>query len=373
MNQSTLPPGRAGAAPPAGQSAGTHVAVSAASATIVPAVRLATNAPATSLQQLTIEPLLVEGDGSALQVSWSEVMLGQQRTRGCRVSAVAGHTVSLLIEQGPYRKPVTGSGSAEVTAIPLAPAGTRGSLLARDETTGAYARFEWTWLPPSEGKARARVPSTAKRVRDRSVIKGKSEDAQQGNAQTTFFGQAAWGQRFAFVLDVSGSMLGARWNRCIREISQTLEGLIPEREFFVILFSNGTFEPPTQTGWTRAQPEAVKAVIEWLRNYSPDGGTMPRPALERAFALSPKPDALYFLTDGIFSDPTPDEIVRMNGQTSGLLDALRSLFGARSSTTTALYTLALDLAADDSVLKRMAQDSGGSYAQVSSAESAQNG
>ena len=43
--------------------------------------------------------------------------------------------------------------------------------------------------------------------------------------QATFFGVPSLAQRFAFVLDMSGSMVVGRWSACVRQLAGALEGL----------------------------------------------------------------------------------------------------------------------------------------------------
>lgn len=336
-------------------------------------------ARALSDQPLCIEPIGADNNDASLSVAWHPVQLGAQRSLGCVVRAPAGRAVSVLVEQGAYRKKLSGTEFVELTAIPVAAAGTEGSLTVCDEAGAAIAQFGWVWQPPGAAQ-RPQVPSLKNpELRKQSApaqhVKGTqaTRTAAAGAVTTTFFSQAAQGQRFAFILDMSGSMAGPRWAACLRELTGALQALSGQAEFFVLLFSDHLQQPPGQLDWTMAHPDVVKAVIEWMGEIQPVGGTMPGPAFERVFALSTRPDALYFMTDGIFEDCTPADVARLNGSgTASKLGALmlgmgRSLFGkGRDQPATVIHTIALDEAGSAAVLKQIAKDSGGQYGYVSS-------
>jgi len=249
----------------------------------------------------------------------------------------------------------------------------------RDETGAAVAQFGWLWQPPGARK-RPQVPDVpqqrapAQLAKTSQVAKqGAKRGAAAGSVGTAFFGQAAEGRRFAFILDMSGSMAGARWAACRRELTSALQALSGQAEFFVVLFSDHLQEPPGQLDWTMAHPDVIQSVIAWMEAIAPAGGTMPAPAFERVFGLSVRPDALYFMTDGQFNDCSAADIARLNG--SGTFSALgamarglgRALFGkSADQPTTVINTLALDDDASASTLRQIAQDSGGDYAHVSS-------
>ena len=168
-------------------------------------------------------------------------------------------------------------------------------------------------------------------------------------------------------------MQGRRWATCQRELSGALQALSGQAEFFVVLFSDHLEEPPGQLDWTMAHPEVIAAVIEWMGHVQPKGATMPAPAFERVFRLSARPDALYFMTDGEFSDCTPADVARLNGSgTASRLGALamgfgRALFGKGSvQPATVINTIALDDSGGGAVLQQIAEQSGGQFDHKSS-------
>jgi hypothetical protein len=106
---------------------------------------------------------------------------------------------------------------------------------------------------------------------------------------------------------------GKRWETCKRELLSALSGLPNSAEIFVILFSDVTAEPPGQTGWMKARPEWTKNVADWTSAIQPGGGTLPKAAFEKVFSLGERPDAIYFLTDGQFSDISSVDLKKLCG------------------------------------------------------------
>jgi hypothetical protein len=390
MKPTQPPPGQSPSAPPPG-AVPPAPALPAAAPGIAPA-RAPARAPASVApapvqtrtarppgdEPLAIEPIGAVNNDASFGVEWRPVQLGAQRTLGCVVSAPAGHSLSVVIEQGAYRKTLSGTDSVALNAIPVAGSGTEGTLTVRDDTGTAVAQFSWLWQPPGSRKRpqvrelpQQRAPAQLARTTQTAKQAAKSA-SPAGIAATTFFGQAAHGSRFAFILDMSGSMEGARWAACQRELTGALQALSGQAEFFVVLFSDHLQEPPGQLDWTMAHPDVITAVIAWMQAVTPGGGTLPAPAFQRVFALAARPDALYFMTDGEFNDCTAADIARLNGSgTSSKLGALarglgRTLFGKSDPPATVINTIALDDASAASTLRQIAQDAGGEYAHVSS-------
>src|SRR6185436_16300237 len=84
-----------------------------------------------------------------------------------------------------------------------------------------------------------------------------------------FFGQVAEGQRFAFILDRSGSMEGKRWTACTQQLERALRALPSHVEFVVVLFATTKIEPPGQTDWRKADRSTVDSVIGWVGRIRP--------------------------------------------------------------------------------------------------------
>jgi hypothetical protein len=94
------------------------------------------------------------------------------------------------------------------------------------------------------------------------------------------------------------------------EVLRTLQSLTRESQFHVIFF-NSKPEPQPVAGWLPGG-QGVAQVLPWLRTISARGGTNPTPAFEMALRLSPRPDAIFFMTDGIIPPSVPGEVADLN-------------------------------------------------------------
>jgi hypothetical protein len=348
--------------------------------------------PLQTPQNLGIDPVAADTNDPRLGFEWKSRAIGSNHTWGCVVSAGQGEALSVRVTQLPYDRTLRGVGSVELTAIPVAAAGTRGTFTARNESTGAVAEFGWTWSPfePRHAAARSKTapagaaaPAPAKRafattVPAEALREAMALQAQAGgvSAQKAFFGMQASGRRIAFVLDMSGSMVGSRWQKCTQELAGILWGLDPGFQFYVVLFSDRLEVPPGQEGWTQADPERKAVVLSWLAGITPSGGTYPRPAFERLYSLSVRPTTVFFLTDGqFFGGFTAEDCARLQNtppptEEGGLLSRLRDrLFGrdeAPQGEKAVINTITLDDAASAPVMQQISAESGGQYTHAKS-------
>jgi hypothetical protein len=328
-----------------------------------------------------IEPELSADSDASLLFEWHLRELGSNRTWGCKVTAADGHAIAVKLSQPPYERSLQGEGIVELVAIPVAAPGTKGSLSARDEVTGATAQFSWVWRQASNGRpakpkapaARAK-PAAAKKNTTQSAARNTTAQTQAVHdanvtAPQAFFGMSITGNRVAFILDKSGSMSGGRWNACARQLQAALTDLQEGTQFFVVLYSDSLTEPPGQRGWNTATPARVGAVIEWLNRIHPEGGTEPRPAFDRVFRLPGRPQSIYFLTDGEFSGFGAEECQRLQryGSTSKFGAAIGTVarwFSPSASTPdspVAINAVTLDDGSSGEVLQNIADSSGGRY------------
>jgi hypothetical protein len=129
--------------------------------------------------------------------------------------------------------------------------------------------------------------------------------------KATFMGVEAVGRRFLIIADRSGSMSGPKYQRLCDEIAQTLQGLKSGAKFYVILYDS-TATPYPERRWLSGRQDAAK-LVQWLNNMGANGLTNPLPAFEIAFTqLRPRPDAIFFMTDGLFAPDVADVIPMMN-------------------------------------------------------------
>ncbi len=95
--------------------------------------------------------------------------------------------------------------------------------------------------------------------------------------------------RIVFVVDASGSMIGA-FRAVIAEVERTLRQLDSRQSFTVLLFQGDlVLSPSTLKGGLRpATPAAVDSVVEWMREANPKNKSNPSKALREAFSLDPQ-------------------------------------------------------------------------------------
>jgi len=119
-----------------------------------------------------------------------------------------------------------------------------------------------------------------------------------------------------FLLDKSGSMMGAPIETAKAVISRALHGLGPDDTFQLIAFASGT-EAMTDRPLP-SSPEAVAAAERWLHSLSGSGGTEMLSGILAALHPSADPRRLrmvVFCTDGFIGNE--EEIVRAVERTRG--------------------------------------------------------
>ena len=123
-----------------------------------------------------------------------------------------------------------------------------------------------------------------------------------GGAGTSFFGISSKGTRFCYIVDVSGSMQqGERLPSAIAELTRSLKKLPDFARFNVLFYSSDVQEPSTQRGWNTARASTVRRMVKEFQSIQARGGTIPKPAFEKAFQLKPLPEVIFFMTDGEIS------------------------------------------------------------------------
>lgn len=201
--------------------------------------------------------------------------------------------------------------------------------------------------------------STLRSEADRSAtLTGAGEadatlSASGGGA--SFFGVAARGSRFAYVLDVSGSMTqGTRLSDLRRAIVSSIENLAIDTHFAVFLYSQNAIAL-SESGWVRAGDHQKAFIERRIDSIEASGATNPVPAFQLAFSLKPLPDAVYFMTDGLI----PED------QQAGLMGLLVRTFrdGERR---VPIHCIAFDSDESEPFMRRLAQSTGGSFTHVKS-------
>jgi len=136
-----------------------------------------------------------------------------------------------------------------------------------------------------------------------------------GSGGASFFGIEAQGSRFVYIVDVSGSMsVGGKIQSLRSELARSVNDLVGNSQFLIVPFSSEARAIGGKNAWTEATDRNKRAIGSSIEALNADGGTNPSPGFLVAFALKPKPDAIYFMTDGEFSPEVVKEIAAMNRQ-----------------------------------------------------------
>jgi von Willebrand factor type A domain len=135
----------------------------------------------------------------------------------------------------------------------------------------------------------------------------------------SFFGLEASGKRFAYIVDRSGSMNSlirsgemSRWELTQIELIRSVQGLSAGAEYFVVLFSTDMKPLFGGSEWIKGTKGNKRLTASAMMASNANGGTDPEDAFRLVFSLEPKPDAIYFMTDGEFNSNVPGRISQMN-------------------------------------------------------------
>jgi hypothetical protein len=171
-----------------------------------------------------------------------------------------------------------------------------------------------------------------------------------GGGAAKFFGVEATGTRFAYIVDTSGSMQGQKIQTLRIELLESINALLEHMAFQVVFFSTDSMPMGGKVKWTTASDVAKKWAADQAALQQAYGGTNPLPAFQLVLEMSPRPDAIYFMTDGLFDANQVPEIARLNKR------------GRRVQ----IHCIGFDIqdrAAED-LLMQIAEDSGGQYHSV---------
>jgi hypothetical protein len=132
----------------------------------------------------------------------------------------------------------------------------------------------------------------------------KSLGAGQGSAE--FFGVKAGGRRFVFIVDSSNSMRGQKFAEAKEELMYAVRRLDKTQSFYVIFFDQDAlrmFTTDKQTPEDRPVPATganIQKLQRWLPTVENERRTDPYDAVK--FAVEMRPDAIFILSDGQFTD-----------------------------------------------------------------------
>jgi hypothetical protein len=135
--------------------------------------------------------------------------------------------------------------------------------------------------------------------------RGLGEAGEGLGGATTFFGVRSKGRRFMYVVDNSNSMGNGKFETACFELMKSVSQLGPKQQFYVIFFSDTAyplFYPKSAKDWVPATSSNQVLFEAWLKTIELCLQTRGEEAMERAFTM--KPDVLYLLGDGAFTDKT---------------------------------------------------------------------
>jgi hypothetical protein len=132
----------------------------------------------------------------------------------------------------------------------------------------------------------------------------KNVGGGQGSAE--FFGVKAGGRKFVFVVDSSNSMRGEKFKEAKEELLYAVRRLDKTQAFYVLFFDqdalrmfvDGDNEPETRP--LPANVPNVRKLEKWLPTVENERRTDPYDAMK--IALEMRPDAIFILSDGQFTD-----------------------------------------------------------------------
>ncbi len=160
-----------------------------------------------------------------------------------------------------------------------------------------------------------------------------------------FFGAEATGSRFVYIVDTSGSMsFGGRIERLRDELTKSIDGLMENAHYLPITFSTGAIPLGGEVRWLQANERNKRSSRREVMAIQSGGGTNPAPAFHLAFQLRPRPDAIFFMTDGEFPDQVAGEIERLNAEHRVPIHSI--CFMSREA---------------EALMRRIARESGGTY------------
>lgn len=134
-----------------------------------------------------------------------------------------------------------------------------------------------------------------------------------GGGGASFFGVEAQGSRFVYIVDVSGSMgVGGKIESLKLQLSRSIQNLVETSHFMVYMFSNDAEMLGNAKDWVSAIDERKRWARRAVNGMAAGGVTNPINAFRMAFKLRPRPDAIYFMTDGEFDPAVAEEVARLN-------------------------------------------------------------
>jgi hypothetical protein len=161
-----------------------------------------------------------------------------------------------------------------------------------------------------------------------------------------FFGTKGAGKSFVYVVDMSGSMHGQRFDRAKRELIRSIDKLGPEQKFYVYFFNDRTFplfDPKPAHGMIPASLSNKQRAKRWINTRQAESTTNPNYALQQALEM--RPEVIFLLTDGELDDP----------------DAVRQMIRRFNKSNVIIHTIAFENEDGGTTLESIANENNGVY------------
>lgn len=293
------------------------------------------------------------------ELSWWRRMVRNALVAGAVVS-VAVHIVALVVASlislrgpgGEGTETKAGSGGVEMAVMTEAELGSLGAIGEATVTAGEVAldraAEERLAGPPGDEAVGPAALSGGGLTGGGGDVGAEGINAGGGGAGgggTSFFGVEARGDRFVYIVDVSGSMFGGRIEELRAQLTASIMELTETSSFLVLLFSDGTTVLGDKLEWS----EASARNKSWARqaistDVRANGGTKPLDAFRKALAMRPRPDAIFFMTDGAFEDDVVAFVARDN-----------------RNPRVKVHCICFEDNSSDARMRQIAKDSGGTY------------
>ena len=192
-----------------------------------------------------------------------------------------------------------------------------------------------------------------------NLLAASSSTSKLMQSNATFYGAAASGNCFCYIIDGSGSMRNGPWDAAKLELLKSLATLKEKQRFYIIFFNCELSAIPLPGEQTPAPaalyatPDNLTHTRHWLDTLRIDRGAPPNDALD--MAISKEPDAIYLLTDGVTSVDVPKYLRERNRLTD-------LIFGEQVRVP--IHTIAFYSLDGQAMLKQIASENEGQFIYV---------
>jgi hypothetical protein len=139
-----------------------------------------------------------------------------------------------------------------------------------------------------------------------------------------FFGTKAAAKSLVYVVDMSGSMTGARFERAKKELVKSINQLNAEQKFYVYFFNDRTFplfDPKPAAGLIPASNSNKERAVRWIKSRQAESTTNPNYALRQALEM--RPEVIFLLTDGELDEPDiVRQMIRQNNKSGVVIHTI---------------------------------------------------